>query len=199
MSAVCGMVCAAAGAEKGSREEAWIIDGFLAAKMHCLTIGERATRAPLCDFHTVLGTRAVNGSPLPTVVTRRFYQQDTRYCVLIESNDREFLRSAAAALRNPRWGIWLGRKCCIPAEPPVQEPVMPAAEAHRLLLNEPRGIRELWWQLDSTNGADLLPRDRPISFGRPGNYGREGRTYNYRPLRYICEPAVIAALLSTPE
>ena len=21
----------------------------------------------------------------------------------------------AAALRNPKWGVWLGRKCCLPA------------------------------------------------------------------------------------
>ena len=196
MSAICGMVCAAAGADKGSEDEERIIAGFRAARMHCAARGDGPSRAPLCDFHTVLGTRAVNGAPLPTVVTRRFYQQDERYCVLLESADRDFLQRSAGALRNPRRGIWLGRKCCIPAEPPVREPVMPAAEARRLLLNGPRRIRELWWQLDDTAGADLLLRDRPLSFGLPGNSGRAGRACDYRPLRRITDPAAIAALLT---
>lgn len=196
LSAVCGMVCAAAGADKGSDEEARIIAGFRAARMHCAALGDAPSRAPLCDFHTVLGTRAVNGSPLPTVVTRRFYRQDERYCVLLESTDRDFLCHAAEVLRNPRRGIWLGRKCCIPAEPPVREPVMPAAEAHRLLLHGPRRIRELWWQPDNTEAADLLLRDRPLSFGLPGNSGRAGRACDYRPLRRITDPAAIAALLT---
>ena len=90
LSAVCGMVCAADGADKGSDEEARIIAGFRAARMHSAALGDAPSRAPLCDFHTVLGTRAVNGSPLPTVVTRRFYRQDERYGVLLESTDRDF-------------------------------------------------------------------------------------------------------------
>lgn len=36
---------------------------------------------------------------------------------MIVVGDRSLLERAAAALQDPVWGLWLGRKSCIPAEP----------------------------------------------------------------------------------
>src|SRR3989442_1200553 len=51
----------------------------------------------------------------------------------------------AAALHNPRWGIWLGRKCCLPASP--------------VLVGDPGDKTRIWQQLLEKSGfsADEIP------------------------------------------
>ena len=50
------------------------------------------------------------------MVTRRQYLLDARFGVIL-AGDRLVLERAAAALEDPVWGVWFGRKSCIPAEP----------------------------------------------------------------------------------
>jgi CRISPR system Cascade subunit CasD len=69
------------------------------------------------DYHTVQGTRRASGKPNPdAVITRRQYLLDARFGVILEG-PQSVLERAAAALDDPVWGVWLGRKSCIPAEP----------------------------------------------------------------------------------
>jgi CRISPR system Cascade subunit CasD len=65
----------------------------------------------------VLATRRASGAlNKDAVVTRRQYLLDARFGVIL-AGDRSVLERAAAALQNPVWGVWFGRKSCIPAEP----------------------------------------------------------------------------------
>ena len=50
------------------------------------------------------------------VITHRTYLTDTRFIVLLEGAT-SLLEQCAAALENPKWGVWFGRKWCIPASP----------------------------------------------------------------------------------
>ena len=80
----------------------------------------------LIDYHTIGGgydddewmkrPRAASGAKLNTVLSDRHYLLDARFGVLLEGPP-ECLDEIAAKLRNPTWGLWLGRKCCIPATP----------------------------------------------------------------------------------
>lgn len=124
-SAVCGMICAAMGRDKGSEEEAQTLQRmetltfafYATPRAHPSRDGVLAVRR-LEDYHTVSGTRSAD-NPRPkkdAVLTYRQYLLDARF-VAILTGEAELLTAIASALSNPRWGIWLGRKSCIPAAP----------------------------------------------------------------------------------
>ena len=103
--------------------------------LHVATQPKRSAQR-LSDFHTVGGgwiedwkadknnlrakmhapKKAGDGSPFGTVITHRDYLTDTRFIVLLKG-ETSLLEQCAAALENPKWGVWFGRKCCIPAAP----------------------------------------------------------------------------------
>lgn len=83
---------------------------------------------PLVDFHTVGGglprprtvPTAAGGRREPgatTIVSRRHYLADAAFAVAVEGPD-ELVGRVAAALRQPVWAPYLGRRSC-PAEPPL--------------------------------------------------------------------------------
>lgn len=131
-SGVVGLLAAAMGVDKHGPDEAAQI-GKLAA-LGCTTItlpkkrGERELpMLRLSDYHTIGGgydkdvdwmkkPRAASGATLETVLSERHYLLDARFGVLLEG-ERDWLEQIADKLRNPTWGVWLGRKCCIPASP----------------------------------------------------------------------------------
>ena len=130
-SGVIGMMAAAMGIARGDRSE---LSRFHAVGMTTLILGphdkSRNPGARLMDFHTVGGgydtkterqymPRKASGGTPATVVSRREYLQDAKFGVLI-SGPSEFLEEIRSALENPRWGIFLGRKSCIPASPVCQ-------------------------------------------------------------------------------
>lgn len=181
-SAVCGMVCAACGVAKGSEEERNVIDRFVQLHMDCFCI---KTDGIMADFHTVQHFRRATGS-LATddaIVTHRHYWQGSRYNVVLSSADKDFLIRIHGALQNPVWGIWFGRKCCIPAAPIIQEPVMEYAEAKiKAADNYYEAFSEVQ---DYGSGTDTW-YDQPVGFGSPHSSGREGRQYAPRRVnRYI--------------
>ncbi len=65
------------------------------------------------------GNPTAKEKPGVTVVSRRQYLQASRFGVVVEC-PADLGGKLAAALVNPRWGIWLGRKSCIPAAPVFQ-------------------------------------------------------------------------------
>lgn len=182
-SAVCGMACAACGAGKGTDEERTIIDGFNAARMttYCIRSG-----SILSDYHTVQNFARANGKidRSGTVQTFRNYWSDARYIVLLESDDSAFLSRVHTAFQNPHWGIWFGRKCCIPAEPLIQEALMPPAEAREVAL---RGVRpgavEIHAETDTFEEGTDTWQDAPQSFGSPYSSGPGGRSYGSRRVK----------------
>lgn len=147
----------------------------------------------LPDFHTVGGgydpnnpdergsitVSAENGSPRAkngqsmAVLTHRQYLTDAAFGVILEG-DTNFLQKIAYGdpeanprygLVDPRWGIWLGRKTCIPTAPLLAGLKSGWNEALRLLIGE-RPLDSFTRQVEAASFADgrdsLL--DMPVSF-----------------------------------
>ncbi len=187
-SALCGMVCAAMGAAKESEQEARIIRAFSDADMTAIALHRPRKKASplLCDFHTVLNTRSADGkSKDNAVLSRRYYHQDKHFAVLLQSEDTAFLDETRNALTNPIWGIWLGRKCCIPAAPLIREKLLaPDEVAAALEKNYADHLQERFEEVrDFARGSDTW-NDQPAAFGRETSSGREKREYHPRRIRH---------------
>ncbi|MCX6543017.1 MAG: type I-E CRISPR-associated protein Cas5/CasD [Acidobacteria bacterium] len=134
-SGILGMICAALGVSKGSRaEEDWL------ARLEptSLTVFAIPRRPEGCvrpleirrleDYHTTGGgydkkthalwiPRKASGGPSDNAtLSSRQYLLDARFGVIL-SGLRSTLEPVGEALCNPRWGIWFGRKSCLPAAP----------------------------------------------------------------------------------
>src|SRR5208282_5458501 len=115
-SGVIGLICAAMGLAKGSDEEKIGLPDLVKLTMTTIAM-PRGNIRRLEDFHTVLNTRRASGKLNDDpVVTRRQYLLDARFGVIL-TGDRALLERVAFALQDPVWGVWFGRKNCIPAEP----------------------------------------------------------------------------------
>lgn len=193
-SGVVGLICAALGAAKESGLEARLLPQLARLEMTMVAIPRGPGREVhlLQDFHTVLGTRRASGKPNDNpVVSRRQYLMDARFGVLL-AGEAELLRQVAEAVRNPRWGGWLGRKSCLPAAPIFRFGPGSEAEAWQALApGQPPSAFDRLAEADSfPGGADSLP-DLPVDFGRPDSSGPENRSYAIRRVRLI--PAVLPA------
>ena len=179
-SAICGMVCAACGAPKESSLEADIIAWFSHAKMDCFCMKEGGI---LVDFHTIQNYRRADGSIATgkTVISQRNYWQNSRFNVVLSSTDLTFLSRIHAAIQNPVWGVWLGRKCCIPAAPIIQEPIMSYADARQ---KASEGSYESFSEVDDFESGTDTWYDQPIGFGKMSSSGRDGREYAPRRINH---------------
>lgn len=134
------------------------------------------------DYHTVEGTRKASGKiDDGTVQTYRHYLLDARFGVLVKTPadwrlpDGRDAAALAEALRDPKWGVWLGRKCCLPSGPIFRGgPFNSADEAWRALM---RGAgypeatpRNRFNRLEEVatfgDGVDTLS-DGPVTYSRP--------------------------------
>jgi len=204
-SGVLGLVCAAMGLAKGSPEENDLLPKLATLKMTTIAIPRTAERhsSPLPvrridDFHTTGGgydkyaqrqfiPRKASGGPCddPTV-SRRQYLLNARFGVILKG-DRVLLDKVAAALQDPRWGVWLGRKSCIPAEP-MHRGVFPTnAEAQQALIgNTPLDAFTTTTDVDRfEEGTDSLS-DQPVSFGDGTSSGPDKR--QFAPRRINVQP-----------
>jgi len=118
-SGVIGILCAALG-----RPRTGAIDDLTR-----LTMGVRVDREGKMrsDFHTVGGRHLQSESPYGVanvdgsvsknpVVSYRHYLADAEFLVGLEG-DRALLEDVRAALRAPRWQLFLGRKSFVPSAP----------------------------------------------------------------------------------
>ncbi len=139
-SAVTGILCAACGIERG--DEAFLAK-MAALEMVALELPRvvekrvggkprkvRLSASNLLDFHTVGGgfdkekerekiqipRTAADGKPGGTALSYREYLTDVKFGVIV-GGDAATLEKLAAKLADPVWGVWFGRKCCIPASP----------------------------------------------------------------------------------
>lgn len=108
-SAVIGLLCAALG-----RDRAEAIDDLAA-----LRFGVRVDREGILlrDYHTAIDVAAAGNAGTSTVVSERWYLADASYLVGLEGGDHQLLATVHAALRTPRWPLFLGRKACLPSVP----------------------------------------------------------------------------------
>ena len=180
-SGVIGLLAAAAGIDKHAVDEAEQLGGLNSLHVTMFTLPRRNRRAEellirrLEDYHTVTGIRRASGKVDndATVQTYRHYLLDARFGVLLEG-PTALLEEIAAALRNPKWGVWLGRKCCLPASPLlVAPPGLRAAVWAALLKSAGYAGTEPEEQFDrvlevaaTDSGADMI-EDAPVAFGHP--------------------------------
>jgi len=188
-SAIAGMCCAALGYRRGCEKELEFLASFGEVLMTAIAIPRDGTKKNLPvrrlqDYHTVGGgydpnsatergsitvsaedgkPRAKNGQSL-AVLTHRQYLTDASFGVLLEG-EASLLKSIADALENPVWGVWLGRKTCIPTAPVMAGLKDDRDEALRLLIAE-KSLEAFTRQKDVksfADGRDSLP-DTPVSF-----------------------------------
>jgi CRISPR system Cascade subunit CasD len=123
-SGVLGLLLCAKGIqrEKSSKE----LEGLVA-----LPMGVRVDRTGTLgwDYHTAgakIGMRKAEGGvkhtgnkkdgPIETLLSRRQYLYDASFLVALQE-PADAIRACADALNDPTWPVFLGRKCCVPAEP----------------------------------------------------------------------------------
>lgn len=182
-SGVTGMLCAALGVDRSDRG--------MPAALASLEIEVLSLRHPTrwTDYHTVGGgydpktqrqwmPRKANASTPDPVLTDREYLADAKFGVLL-SGKPPLLGLCHDKLQNPVWGLWLGRKCCIPASPVCQGLFASRGEAveHLKSLASARVVRRVREVRRFDDGNDTL-MDVPVCF----------ETREFRPRRIENEP-----------
>ncbi|MBI5359557.1 MAG: type I-E CRISPR-associated protein Cas5/CasD [Planctomycetes bacterium] len=139
-SALAGLCCAAMGLYRGSPGEKITLEKFTTLKLLCIVVPRCVKNKEIMvkrmqDYHTVQGTRDAKGKMKPdAVLTYRQYLNDSGFLALFEG-ERKFLEEISMALQNPVWGIWLGRKSCIPSVPIFAGLYLSSDEAAKKLLD----------------------------------------------------------------
>ncbi|MBU0464953.1 MAG: type I-E CRISPR-associated protein Cas5/CasD [Proteobacteria bacterium] len=125
-SAVLGLCCAAKGLSRGSKKEKAFLNKVSDCSMtaialpRTITTGEKSWTVNVRrieDFHTIENTKTAAGKKNPNaVMTYRQYLCDAAFLVLLEVN-ADLAYDLKEKLSDPVWGVWLGRKTCIPSAP----------------------------------------------------------------------------------
>ncbi|MDD5089520.1 MAG: type I-E CRISPR-associated protein Cas5/CasD, partial [Candidatus Wallbacteria bacterium] len=151
-SGIIGLISAAMGTPKNNREKleklcrlkmnAYVLkSGILSVDYH--TVGAGYDSDP--DKKLKMVPKANQNTPDP-VQTWKEYLADAKYGVILYG-EFELLSQCAQKLNDPIWGIWLGRKCCIPASPVFQglfdSETESLAKLKELSGKEPSAMRKL--------------------------------------------------------
>jgi CRISPR system Cascade subunit CasD len=185
-SGVIGLICAAMGLAKGSAEERLHLVNLAKLKMTSISMPRYDVRR-MEDFHTVLNTRRASGKMNDDpVVTRRQYLLDARFGVILSGNCG-LLEQIAAKLQDPVWGVWLGRKSCIPAAPVLVELCESQDAAWKAILRVCKLSEETLMETftnvtevdEFDKGTDSLS-DQPVSFGDATSSGPDKRQFAVR-------------------
>ncbi|MCE7522765.1 type I-E CRISPR-associated protein Cas5/CasD [Alloalcanivorax xenomutans] len=186
-SGVFGLLCCAMGA--GGKQTEWLeqwSDRDMQVQAFVLKDrdGSPLPRQPLMrDFHMVgsgyddkdpwqtllipktgEGKKAVGGG---TKMTYRYYLQDMAFAVALQGPQAE-LTKLEAALQNPVWDLYLGRKNCVPTEFIAQGIHADAVHAmgRALELSESKGRQPTFKVLQGEHDGEVLTlNDVPLQFG----------------------------------
>jgi CRISPR system Cascade subunit CasD len=178
-SALAGLCCAAMGISRGSEEEMIFLNKFSLLKLCCISIPRKKKQHEIevkriQDYHTVQNTRDAKGNiKRDAILTYRQYLNDAFFIALLEG-DKTFLGEVAEGtpskiwcLQNPRWGIWLGRKACIPTSPVFAGIFTTELEAVQKLLEfEGKPIECFTVLREASSFGDGIDSymDQPVSF-----------------------------------
>lgn len=121
-SGVVGLLGAALGMDRE--------DDGLVARLAAWPLGVRVDREgqPLRDFQTVgggqvagrpYGVATARGTRAGTVLSERDYLADADFLVGLQAPDEDLLARVVAALQDPVWPLYLGRRSCPPGVPPL--------------------------------------------------------------------------------
>ncbi|MFC1596565.1 type I-E CRISPR-associated protein Cas5/CasD [Planctomycetota bacterium] len=174
-SAVAGMCCAAMGIPRGTDREGAFLKKFAELRMLTIAVPRTIKRwwvgdatqleiRRLQDYHTVQNTRKADGGLKDCHITYRQYLTDASFGVILEG-ESVLLGEIADNLADPKWGLWLGRKTCIPTAPVLAGLRESRDEALRLLIGD-EPLESFTRQEEAetfTEGGDSLP-DQPLCF-----------------------------------
>jgi CRISPR system Cascade subunit CasD len=183
-SAIAGICCAALGLPRGSEEEQMFLASFAKIRMLAIAIPRNGGKKELPvrrlqDYHTVQNTKTAEGKNKDCHITYRQYLTDASFGILL-TGELHLLKQIADALGNPVWGLWLGRKTCIPSTPVLVGLKGNRDDALHLLFGE-KTLESFTRQEEVETfdeGRDTLP-DAPVSFAT------EGRLFSPRRVRTL--------------
>lgn len=191
-SGVIGLLAAALGRPRHAS-----IDDLAAVRM-----GVRVDREGvlLRDYQTAQGVYRAKGGIKETELSTRYYLADACFLVGLEGNGG-LLANVQAALRDPQWLLYLGRRAFVPSEPiwlhdglregKLEDELLPAATPW--LKSEPSTYPLVRMVLESPAnnateigtyepaGYEMRP-DQPLSFA-PRRYGPRWVLNQYRNLQ----------------
>ncbi|MCP5535194.1 MAG: type I-E CRISPR-associated protein Cas5/CasD [Akkermansiaceae bacterium] len=215
-SAIVGLLAAALGIDKHSPDEA---EKLIPLTSLTLTVarlpksanGRELNSTRLTDFHTVgggypdtpfgklnvppvaeknkSGTLKWKSPEKRTVPTWRSYLTGTSFVAILEG-DGETLNQLSKALRNPVWGIWFGRKTCLPSTPLTPTLAETREQAFATLLDalpqrETASLDAFEYQQEVTGApedGDFFQSDQPVAFGQ--HQGAVPSPYRSRAIRH---------------
>ncbi|MBB5350954.1 CRISPR system Cascade subunit CasD [Haloferula luteola] len=203
-SAIVGLLAAAMGIDKYSPQEPAQLAPIASLHLTVVKLPKPVATTRLTDFHTIGGgydrkastrekmsiPQKASGAPFGTVITRRSYLTDAAFAAIL-SGDSEVLVELHQALLDPIWGVWFGRKSCIPATPLTPTLGDDEAQAFNALLNTIPGISpgpldhfEFQQEVETSQPGDgtFYPNDQPIAFG--AHHGPVPTAYPARPVRH---------------
>jgi CRISPR system Cascade subunit CasD len=164
-SGVVGLLCAAL----GRRRDEPVSD------LVRLRLGVRADQQGVVarDFHTAQNVLKAGGGLKDTEPSSRYYLADARFLVGLAGDDLALLTQLHAALRDPVWPLYLGRKAFVPGEPVwLDDGLLPNTDLEAAFKDYPwLGCdRRLWEALarvrvvwEDPAGSEVRP-DQPVSF-----------------------------------
>ncbi len=161
-SGVIGLACAALGRPRSEP----------VADLAALKMGVRVDREGVMsyDFQTAQNVLRASGGLKDTEISRRYYLADAIFLAGLEGDER-LLRQVHAALSNPHWPLFLGRKAFAPGEPVwLEDGLHPDQDLLTTLRRYPWQARpgqtrpeRLRLILEDPNGSEVRS-DQPISF-----------------------------------
>jgi len=141
-SGVIGMLCAALRVPRSEAPGEWL------PKLSALRMGVRidAPGVRWWDYHTVgagmqmrIAEREGKTKPGP-MLTRREYLCDASFLVALQG-EPALIHEVHLALQDPKWTLYLGRKCCLPSRPLLEHPVAVYPDLLTALTSPPWGRR----------------------------------------------------------
>jgi CRISPR system Cascade subunit CasD len=210
-SALIGLIAAAAGIDKHAADEAEKITPFSALRLSIYRLPRKSGQlvGRLADFHSVGGgydakasafdkmsipRKASGGASANAVITHRSYLTEARFIAAFHGQ-AEVIARVARHLENPVWGVWFGRKNCLPAMPLSPSVGQDAHTATAALIAKLRDWEkatarhsippeldptqlERWEEPggNETAPGDFYLHDQPITFGT--------REFHSRPVRH---------------
>lgn len=203
-SALLGLLAAAAGVDKHAPDEAEKLAPLATLRLTVYRLPRSGKQLVhrLSDFHTVGGgydakasafdrlsipRKASGGPSANAVITRRTYLNEARFIATFEG-DPETIAEAIRHLENPVWGVWFGRKTCLPAMPLSPTPGADSQSAAASLLEKlatwentcpPAPVNlERWQEPADSQPGDFHLLDQPRSF--------QDREFHARTIRHHC-------------
>jgi len=112
-SGVIGLICAAMGIDRDDDSNADLL------KLAQAAFGIRVLRQGdmQSDYHTASNIAKAEKGTKDTELSTRFYLSDADFIAAFGSDDRGLLERVQAALKNPVWQVFLGRKAFVPSLP----------------------------------------------------------------------------------